>query len=101
MPGLDEFLSRELQAPVEVANPFKELRVTAKHFDSAAIASIAPAFTVAVGLAIRESVFAANPTNEKKAPKQEKKSKSAFSLSFGKKEKTSAPIGGETTQPPV
>jgi type IV pilus assembly protein PilM len=104
LPNLSEFLSRELQAPVEVANPFENLKVTAKLYDQASLSEIGSVFAVAVGLAVREAVFTANPSAEKKSPKPEKpkSGKSAFSLpSFGgKKEKTNA-NPGETTQPPL
>ena len=61
LPGLDRFLDQELQVPVQVASPFAGLSVTTKSFDPRYLQTIAPLFTVAVGLASRNAVFAANP----------------------------------------
>ncbi|HEY6012328.1 MAG TPA: type IV pilus assembly protein PilM [Nitrospirota bacterium] len=46
-------LSERLELPVEVANPFKNIKVDPKRFDAALIADAAPLSAVAVGLAIR------------------------------------------------
>ncbi len=110
MPDIDQFLSRELQVPVEVANPFTHLNVSAKHYDAEYLASIGPLFAVCVGLAAREAIFAANPIavpkpeKAAKAPKAEKTEggggkKTKFSLSFGKKDKAPASTGDTTTPP--
>ena len=46
-------LSERLEIPVEVSNPFKNIKVDPKRFDSALISDSAPLCAVAVGLAIR------------------------------------------------
>lgn len=66
--NLAAFLQNELQTPVSVANALEGLTVTSKHFDPAYLATIAPAFTVAVGLAARDAVFGANPLPKKPKP---------------------------------
>jgi type IV pilus assembly protein PilM len=66
--NLAAFLQNELQTPVTVANAFDGLPVTSKHFDPAYLATIAPAFTIAVGLAARDVVFGANPLPKKPKP---------------------------------
>ncbi len=77
--NLAAFLQNELQTPVAVANALDGLSVTSKHYDPSYLATIAPAFTVAVGLAARDAVFGANPLPKKpkpvKAPKAPKASK--------------------------
>ena len=75
LPNLAAFLQNELQVPVAVANPLGGLTVTAKGFDPNYLATISSAFTVAVGLAARDVVFAANPVP--KAPKVSKKALAA------------------------
>ncbi|MDR3710018.1 MAG: type IV pilus assembly protein PilM [Capsulimonadaceae bacterium] len=101
---LDEYLSRELQVPVEVANPFAHIHVSSKHYDADYLTSIGPLFCVAVGLAVREAVFLANPQAAPKPAKAAKpegasKFKLPFSLGLPKKEKTGATTG-EPTLPP-
>ncbi|HEY3328424.1 MAG TPA: type IV pilus assembly protein PilM [Capsulimonadaceae bacterium] len=114
MPDLATFLSRELQVPVEVANPFANLNVSAKHYDAEYLASIGPLFAIAVGLATREAIFTANPQAVPKPVKAAKPGKGGgdgaakpeggkklnFSFNFGKKEKPAATTG-ETTLPPA
>ncbi len=46
-------LSERLEIPVEVVNPFKNIKVDTKRFDPALLAESAPLSAVAVGLAIR------------------------------------------------
>jgi type IV pilus assembly protein PilM len=46
-------LSERLEMPVEVTNPFKNVKIDTKKFDSAIIEDSAPLCAVAVGLAIR------------------------------------------------
>jgi len=46
-------LSERLEIPVEVADPFKKIKIDPKRFDSTVIAEAAPLCEVAVGLAIR------------------------------------------------
>ena len=73
--NLAAFLQNELQTPVSVANALDGMTVTSKHFDPAYLQTIAPAFTIAVGLAARDAVFGANPAPKK--PKPVKASKAA------------------------
>ncbi len=51
--GLAQELSRRLELPVEVLNPFRNIRVDARKFDSDYLSEIMPEMAVAVGLAIR------------------------------------------------
>jgi len=46
-------LAERLEVPVEVTNPFKNLKIDPKKFDTSYMTSVAPMFSVAVGLAIR------------------------------------------------
>lgn len=62
------FLQNELQVPVLVGDPLTGLEVVAKNYDQTYLRSIAPIFTVAVGLAARDSVFAANPVAKPPKP---------------------------------
>lgn len=66
--NLAAFLQNELQTPVSVANALDGLTVTSKHYDPSYLATIAPAFTIAVGLAARDAVFGANPLPKKPKP---------------------------------
>lgn len=66
--NLAAFLQNELQTPVAIANSLDGFSVTSKHFDPAYLATIAPAFTIAVGLAARDVVFGANPLPKKPKP---------------------------------
>ncbi len=66
--NLAAFLQNELQTPVSVMNALEGLPVTSKHFDPAYLATIAPAFTIAVGLAARDAVFSVNPLPKKPKP---------------------------------
>jgi len=56
MPHLDEFLTRELGIPVEVADPVKNLQVTVPGVSDRYLREISPMFSVAVGLAIRDMI---------------------------------------------
>lgn len=51
--GLAQELSRRLELPVEVLNPFRNIKVDSRKFDSDYLAEIMPEMAVAVGLAIR------------------------------------------------
>ncbi|HEX6125617.1 MAG TPA: type IV pilus assembly protein PilM [Pyrinomonadaceae bacterium] len=51
--GLAKELSRRLELPVEVLNPFRNIRVDSRKFDSDYLSEIMPEMAVAVGLAIR------------------------------------------------
>ena len=106
--GFDLFLERELAIPVKVALPFDNITVTAKNFDPDYLKSVAPIFTVAVGLATREAVSAANPApivKKGKAGAPSKKQASTnttsktgrFKLPFGKKTTTTTATTTETT----
>jgi type IV pilus assembly protein PilM len=46
-------LSERLEIPVEVSNPFMNVKIDPKRFDTALIEEYAPLCAVAVGLAIR------------------------------------------------
>lgn len=54
LPELVPSLSRALELPVEIANPFQHIVVDPKKFDPQYLALLAPRMTVAVGLALRE-----------------------------------------------
>jgi type IV pilus assembly protein PilM len=51
--GLAQELSRRLELPVEVLNPFRNIKVDSRKFDYDYLAEIMPEMAVAVGLAIR------------------------------------------------
>jgi len=53
MSGLREELSRRLEIPVEVLDPFRQISVDASKFDPDYLSEIMPEMAVAVGLAIR------------------------------------------------
>jgi len=46
-------LSERIEIPVEITNPFKNIKVDAKRFDPAVLQEVGPQSAVAVGLAIR------------------------------------------------
>jgi type IV pilus assembly protein PilM len=52
--GLDQFLSHRLEVPVEIADPFRNLRCSEKQFDPDYLRDMAPVAAVGVGLALRE-----------------------------------------------
>lgn len=56
MDGLAELVSKKLNKPTLVANPFRDMRV-APHIDPRALISEAPAFMTAAGLAMRQREF--------------------------------------------
>ena len=56
MPRLDEFLSRELGVPVEVADPTKNLAVKTPGYSPQYLREISPLFSVSIGLAIRDMI---------------------------------------------
>jgi len=60
LPGLAPFLSAQLGAPVEVADPMRNVTVVAKA-DAAYLAEVAPVFPVSLGLAVREMLDDAVP----------------------------------------
>lgn len=51
--GLADELSKRLELPVEVLNPFKNIKVDARKFDPDYLNEIMPEMAVAVGLAVR------------------------------------------------
>ena len=51
--GLAKELSRRLELPVEVLNPFRNIKVDMRKFDAEYISEIMPEMAVAVGLAVR------------------------------------------------
>lgn len=51
--GLAQELSRRLELPVEVMNPFRNIRVDSRKFDSDYLSEVMPEMAVAVGLAVR------------------------------------------------
>jgi type IV pilus assembly protein PilM len=51
--GLIHLLGDRLQVPVEMANPFGEIDLSASEFDSAQLEELAPLASVGVGLALR------------------------------------------------
>jgi len=51
--GLAQELSARLELPVEVLNPFRNIKVDNRKFDAGYISEIMPEMAVAVGLAIR------------------------------------------------
>ena len=51
--GLAEELSARLELPVEVLDPFRQIKVDAKKFDPDYLSEIMPEMAVAVGLAVR------------------------------------------------
>ncbi len=53
IPDFIKILSERLEVPVEVVNPFKNIKVDPKHFDAAFVSESAPLAAVAVGLAMR------------------------------------------------
>ena len=80
LPNFAQFLQNELQVPVAVADPLFQVTVTAKRYDPAYLQTIAPTFTVAMGLAVRSIVFDANPAPKApKAPRPVKGKKGAAS----------------------
>jgi type IV pilus assembly protein PilM len=54
LPGLSSYLSKALDLPVEIANPFREITADPKKFDPEYLAFTAPQMMVAVGLALRD-----------------------------------------------
>jgi type IV pilus assembly protein PilM len=54
MPGLPQLLSKGLQLPVELFNPFSKVRVDTDLFDPAYLQSVGPQLAIAFGLALRQ-----------------------------------------------
>jgi len=53
IPGLVPFFSRELKLPVELFNPFNQVKVNPEVFDREALNRVAPQAVTALGLALR------------------------------------------------
>jgi len=53
LPGLMEFLGGRFEIPVEVFDPFKDIKVDARNFDPDYMREVVPEMAVAVGLALR------------------------------------------------
>ncbi len=51
--GLKEDLAEKLELPVEILDPFKEIKVDNRKFDPDYLSEIMPEMAVAVGLALR------------------------------------------------
>ena len=51
--GLAEELSARLELPVEVLDPFRQIKVDTRKFDPDYLSEIMPEMAVAVGLAVR------------------------------------------------
>ena len=56
IPKLDEFLSRELGVPVQVADPLKGVRHSVPGMSESQMRELAPLFCVSIGLAVRDMV---------------------------------------------
>jgi len=54
MPGLPQLLSKGLQLPVELFNPFSQVRIDPEIFDPDYLHSIGPQLAIAFGLALRQ-----------------------------------------------
>ncbi|HHX41633.1 MAG TPA: type IV pilus assembly protein PilM [Armatimonadetes bacterium] len=57
LPDLDRLLEGELDVPVVVADPFQAVPVQSTQYPEEYLKQIAPLFSVAVGLGLRETVF--------------------------------------------
>ena len=51
--GLPEYLSKRFEIPVEVLNPFRQIKVDARRFDPDYMREVVPEMAIAVGLALR------------------------------------------------
>ena len=52
--NIDKFLAEQLGIPVEIINPFKNIIYDSRNFPSELLLSLAPLFSISVGLALRE-----------------------------------------------
>jgi type IV pilus assembly protein PilM len=55
LPGLVEYLSENLEIPVEVANPLRKIKADKKKYDPDYLEAISPQLAVSVGLALRRA----------------------------------------------
>ena len=53
LPGLSQYLSSRFEIPVEVFDPFRQIKVDARRFDPDYLREVVPEMAVAVGLALR------------------------------------------------
>jgi type IV pilus assembly protein PilM len=53
LPGLSDYLSTRFEVPVEVFNPFRQIKVDVRRFDPDYMREVVPEMAVAVGLALR------------------------------------------------
>jgi type IV pilus assembly protein PilM len=51
--GLSEYLAQRFEIPVEVLNPFRQIKVDARRFDPDYMREVVPEMAIAVGLALR------------------------------------------------
>ena len=51
--GLSEYLSKRFEMPVEVLDPFRQIKVDARRFDPDYMREVVPEMAIAVGLALR------------------------------------------------
>ncbi len=54
LPGIQSFLSKEFDCPVELFNPFRNIHFNERFYDRDFLMEMAPIFSVAVGLALRK-----------------------------------------------
>ncbi len=52
--NIDKFLAQQIEIPVETINPFKNIIYDSRNFPSEFLFSLAPLFSISVGLALRE-----------------------------------------------
>ena len=55
--NLDQYISYEMGIPTEVADPFKNVSVSARGMSGGARDEVAPAFAIALGLAARDAIL--------------------------------------------
>ena len=51
--GLSDYLAKRFEIPVEVLNPFRQIKVDARRFDPDYMREVVPEMAIAVGLALR------------------------------------------------
>src|ERR1043165_7424645 len=51
--GLSDYLAKRFEIPVEVVNPFRQIKVDARRFDPDYMREVVPEMAIAVGLALR------------------------------------------------
>jgi type IV pilus assembly protein PilM len=53
LPGLQNFLERRFEIPVEIFDPFKKIKIDSRGFDPEYVKEVIPEMAIAVGLALR------------------------------------------------